>query len=509
MQYNSRRIAVNTLFLYLRKVVSLVISLYTSRIVLEMLGVTEFGIYGLVGSIVAIFSALRGLFASSIQRYININKGSNSGIEVCEIFSIGLKIHIWISVCFFFIVEIFGWFFIPHLNIPVGSYGIAQWVLLFSVLSVVTSILTVPYDALIIANERFKAYAVISLVESFLRLGIVFLLIFSPFSKVVFYSILVFVVSLVVRVINTVYCKREFGNEAKYRKVKDKKLLIEMTKFAGWQFFGNLGYTVTNNGVNFLINIFGGVTVNAARTIAYQVMHAVQQFVSDINVSFQPQSMILFAEHRKDEFTRLLILNSKTTISIAIILSFPILMMTDPILRMWLGEVPDHTVTFVQCILLYLAIRALHGPIDLIFKCDGNLKRYQMAECIIMLLNIPFSWIGLKIGLPIYSAFLIMSAIEIFNLIVVLHIAKRQLDFETSLYSKKVLLPSAGVCTILTSLFVINNTYNILSETTSVLQLIFSLLILVFIASLMVLAIIFNSSERTKLKKMLFNHYSK
>ncbi len=504
MPQDNKKIAINTLFLYLRKAISLVISLYTSRIVLEMLGVTEFGIYGLVGSIVAIFSVLRGLFASSIQRYINISKGSDSEGDVGKIFSIGLKIHLWISVCFFVVVEIAGWLLIPYLNIPTGNYSVAQWVLLFSILSAVITILTVPYDALIIANEKFKAYAVISLVEYVLRLGIVFLLVFSPFSRVAFYSIMVFVVSLIVRVINTIYCHRKFGDEAKYRNVSDRGLFIEMTRFAGWQFFGNLGYTVTNNGVNFIINIFGGVAVNAARTIAYQVMQSVQQFIGDINVSFQPQSMMLFAKHQKDDFLRLLILNSKATISIAVILSFPILMLTSPILHLWLGAVPDYTVSFVQCILLYLVIRSVHGPIDLLFKCDGRLKRYQLTECFIMTANLPITWLGLKLGLPYYSAFIIMGAVELINAIAILFIAKKQLEFNVAYYSRKVIWPSVGACIFLTSLFAISRIYDIINDSVSIPCLIVALFVLVCIASLTVLMFIFNSSERIKLKKLIF-----
>ncbi len=507
MHQDNRKIAINTLFLYLRKAISLVISLYTSRIVLEMLGVTEFGIYGLVGSIVAIFSVLRGLFASSIQRYININKGSDSGADVGKIFSIGLKIHLWISVCFFVVVEIAGWLLIPHLNIPTGNFNVAQWVLLFSVLSAVITILTVPYDALIIANERFKAYAVISLIEYVLRLGIVFLLVFSPFSRVVFYSILVFFVSLIVRAINTIYCRIKFGDDAKYRNVRDRGLFVEMTKFAGWQFFGNLGYTVTNNGVNFIINILGGVAVNAARTIAYQVMQSVQQFISDINVSFQPQSMMLFANHQKDDFLGLLILNSKTTISIAVILSFPILMLTSPILHLWLGLVPDYTVSFVQCILLYLMIRSVHGPIDLLFKCDGKLKRYQLTECLIMSANLPLTWLGLKLGLPYYSAFIIMGTVELINTVAILFIAKKQLRFDIAYYSKNVIWPSVGACLFLTSIFAINQIYSIITDSVSIPCLIAALFVLVCIASVTVLIFIFSSSERTKLKKFIFKKY--
>lgn len=506
MKADSNKIAKNTIFLYARKALSLVIALYTSRIVLEMLGVTEFGIYGLVGSIVAMFSALRGLFATSVQRFINISKGENPNYSVGKIFSIGLKIHLWIALCFFIIVEISGWFMIPHLNIPVNNYAVAQWVLLFSVLSAVFSILTAPYDALIIANEDFKAYSIISIFEYVLRLGIVFLLVYSPMSRVVFYSILLFLVSLIIRFINTWYCRSNYGMDAKYRNVKDRSLMIKMTKFAGWQFFGNLGYTLTNNGVNFIINIFGGVIVNAARTIAYQVMQALQQFINDINVSFQPQSMILYADNQKDAFLKLIILNSKASISIAILLSFPVLMLTYPILHLWLGSVPEYAVGFVQSIMIYLIIRSIHGPIDMIFKCSGDLKRYQLTECIIMTFNLPLSWLALYFGFPYYCAFIIMGVVETINLAAILLIAKYQLNFNLSTFCSKVIMPSSILCLIMGFLFFTINSMNLIDESIGALQLIFISGASVCFVIMIELLILFNSAERTRLMHAIISH---
>lgn len=496
-----KSIAKNTLYLYLRKVVSLVISLYTSRLVLEMLGVTEFGIYGLVGSIVALFSALRGLFSTSIQRFINIAKGNGSEEKVCAIFSIGVKIHVWISIIFFLVVEIAGILLIPYLNIPENSYSIAQWVLLFSVLAAIATILTVPYDALIIANERFKAYSIISIVEYVLRLGVIFLLIFSPVSRVVFYSILVFIVSLIVRIINAIYCKRNFGSEARYRNITDRQLFKEMTVFAGWQFFGNLGYTLTNNGLNFIINIFGGVVVNAARTIAYQVMTAVYQFVSDINVSFQPQSMMLFSQGKKKEFEDLMILNSKATFSICFICVFPVLLLTFPILRLWLKEVPDYTVGFVQAILIYLIIRSFHGPIDMLFKCDGRLKKYQLTELTVMALNLPVSWFCLKNGMPYFGVFLIMGLIELINTILILIIAKKQIGFNIGIYIKKIIIPSALSTAILLVFFILDQNYSFISLDDNLIYYISIGCFLVLFATGVVFLIMFNTEERRRFLK--------
>lgn len=468
-----------------------------------MLGVTDFGIYGLVGSIVALFSALRGLFSTSIQRFINIAKGNGSEEKVCAIFSVGVKIHVWISIVFFIVVEIAGLILIPHLNIPENSYSVAQWVLLFSVLAAIVTILTVPYDALIIANERFKAYSIISIIEYILRLGVIFLLIYSPISKVVFYSILVFIVSLIVRIINATYCKRNFNNESRYQNIKDRKLFKEMTIFAGWQFLGNLGYTLTNNGLNFIINIFGGVVVNAARTIAYQVMTAVSQFVSDINVSFQPQAMMLYAKQQKNEFENLIILNSKATFSICFICSFPLMIMTYPIMKLWLNEVPEYTVGFVQAILIYLIIRSLHGPIDMLFKSDGKLRNYQITELMIMVSNLPISWICLKKGMPYFGVFLIMGFIEIINTVLIIILAKKQIGFNIGKYSKKVIIPSILSSFILITIFFLNKTHMLISINGNFLYYVIIGLLIVLFAATIVFFIMFDSSERDKILKTL------
>lgn len=281
-----------------------------------------------------------------------------------------------------------------------------------------------------------------------------------------------------------------------------------MTKFAGWQFFGNLGYTLTNNGINFIINIVGGVVVNAARTIAYQIMQAVYQFIGDINVSFQPQAMMTYAKNQKEDFLRLLILNSKATISIALIFSFPIIMLTSQILKFWLGEVPEYTVSFVQSILLYMVIRSLHGPIDMAFKCYGNLKRYQLTECVILLSNLPIVWCVLKLGMPYYSAFLIMGIIELIDLLTIIGIARKQFGFNIREYARAVLFPTSIAFAVFSALFFINQVHPILYSTSKILYLFAISSILIIIATVTVLVIIFSHTERRKIISIILRSKS-
>lgn len=434
----NRTIAKNTLFLYARKLFTLVMALYTSRVLLQQLGVTDFGIYGLVGSVVAMFSALRTIFSSSIQRYINVAKGNDSGEEVNAIFSIGVKIHRWIALGFFIVVEIGGTIMMHYLDIPSEKYYASYLVMQFSIITAVVTILTVPYDALIIANEKFNAFAIFSIIDYSLRLGVVFMLAFSDENRMVLYAALLFIEAIIVRLINVVYCRKVFGEECRYRKVHRPDLLKQMTGFAGWQFLGNTAYTVTNNGINFVLNLMGGVVVNAARTLAYQAMSAISQFIGDLSLSFQPRTMMLYAQGDMSGFHCLIYLNSKANLAMALILAFPIVILAEPVVYLWLGEIPPYTIGFIRAVMVYLLLRSLHTPIDLYFKSYGNMKAYQIIELCILTLSLPLSWVFLHFGLPFYTVFLAMSMCELFNLAALLILARHQHKFSIRRYCREV-----------------------------------------------------------------------
>lgn len=447
----NKSIAKNTLFLYGRKLFTLVIALYTSRVLLQQLGVTDFGIYGLVGSVVAMFNALRTIFASSIQRYINVAKGNGGQNEVNDIFSVGIKIHRRIALIFFIIVEIGGIIMMQYLDIPEDKYTAAYIVLQFSLITAVITILTVPYDALIIANERFDAFALFSIIDYSLRLIIVFLLSLSSDNRLIIYAALLLATTIIVRYLNILYCRKSFGGESQYRKVNRPDLLRQMTKFAGWQFLGNTAYTVTANGINIILNLMGGVVVNAARTIAYQVMSSVSQFVADLNLSFQPRTMQLYAQGNTTEFIRLIYINTKANLAIIAILAFPIFILAEPVIHLWLGEIPPYTIGFVRAIMIYLTVRSFHAPIDLYFKSYGNLKAYQITELCILTMSLPLSWFLLHIGLPFYFVFLAMAFCELINLAMLLILAKRLYQFHIKTYFMSVGIRAAVCITILST----------------------------------------------------------
>lgn len=292
---HTKRIAFNTLFLYVRMLILMFVAFYTSRVLLKELGINDFGLYGIVGGIVAIFSSLRGLFATATQRFLNFEMGKNDTNGLNTIFNISLIINITICIVFFICAEIIGlWFLENKLIIALERMDAAKWAFHFSVLASMISILTIPFDALIIAHEKMSFYAYVSILDACLKLGVIFILPYFAIDKLKLYAALIVAVSLVIRFISSVYCKRKFP-ECKYRICWDKKAFKEMGVFAGWNFAGNLAFALVNEGLNILLNLFGGVIANAARSIAYQVKNAITTMLSNIMIAIDPQATQLYA----------------------------------------------------------------------------------------------------------------------------------------------------------------------------------------------------------------------
>ena len=308
------------------------------------------------------------------------------------------------------------------------------------------------------------------------------------------------IVSLVIRGLNAYYCKHNFRVIATYRFHKDKGLFKEMTKFAGWNFFGNLGFSLTNLGLNFVLNIFGGVVANAARTIAYQVNNNMRSFVVDIAVAFTPQSMMAYKENIKRFYT-LQFFSAKASSAIFLVFVFPMCLFTEQVIQLWLGECPEYSVDFVRGIILYSIVRNLHGPVDIAFKSANKMKAYQICEIIIMILNIPLSYVFLYFGAPLYSIFLIMAIVEVSNLIAILYLAKRQIDFPLLVFMRDVILPTVGVVLVLSALLGVYSYFNI--HTNNILQLIIYITVSILVAFILNSFILFNKSERSKILQLI------
>lgn len=392
---NNKRIAKNTLLLYCRMLFLMAVSLYTSRVVLNALGVEDFGIYNVVGGIVAMFTVLSGSLSAAISRFITYELGKGDQSNLNKIFSSAVTIQLSLAGIIILLAETIGlWFLNVKMNIPEIRMEAANWVFQFSILTFAINLISVPYNASIIAHEKMSAFAYISILEAVGKLTIAYLITISPMDKLIFYAILMCVVALLIRFTYANYCKRHFS-ECSYHPTWDKQLLKQMFGFAGWNFIGASSAILRDQGGNILINLFAGPTVNAARGIAFQVYHAVQSFVSNFMIALNPQITKSYAS--KDYSYMMLLIHQGARLSfyILLLLSLPILINTSFILNLWLKDVPDYTVLFVQLTLVFAMSESLSNPLITAQLATGNIRNYQIIVGGIQMLNLPISYLFL------------------------------------------------------------------------------------------------------------------
>ena len=434
---SSSRIAKNTFFLYLRSFVIMVITIYTSRVVLKVLGVEDYGIYNLVGGVVALFSSLKGVFSSAIQRYINYTRGLGDEEGVKHVFSLSIIIQAILALLFFGLVEGFGLWFIPHkLVIPNGMMDTALFVFHCSLITSVISVMAVPFDALVIANEKMNYYAYISITEAVLKLAIVFSLPILPFDQLKSYAVLIMAVHIFIVIINMIYCRR--FPECRIEKYWNKDLFKQLASFSGWNFLGNIVYTLIQEGTNIILNLFAGVVANAARGIAAQVRSALEMLSVNIYTASKPFVMQQAATVENKTLFNYIYMLSRVGFYVMLITTIPIIVYAEQILGIWLVEIPDYTVSFVRVIMLFVLVRSLHSPIVMLFFAVGQLKRFQITECIVGVLGLPLIYLFLYLGLPLYSAFIAMIIIELVNITAIVLVAQKEMGFMLADYLKKV-----------------------------------------------------------------------
>lgn len=435
-------IAKNTMLLYARSIIIMLIAIYSSRILISTLGVEDYGLYNLVGGVVSIFSSLKGIFAASVQRFLNFEKGNGNDERVNEIFNTSVLIHIGIAGLFIVLVECFGvWYINNKMVLPEGSLGDALFVFHCSVLAFGVSIITVPYDAVIIANERMNFYAWVSILEAISKLGAIFLLLILPYNKIKTYALLILLIAVIMRYISIVYTKR--FPECKKRRVWNKATVAELTKFAGWNFFGCMSFSLIEEGTNLIINLFGGVAANAARAISYQVKSAISQLSTNIVTASQPLLFQEAANAEKSIFWKHVFLQTRAVYYFVLITALPFFVYTPQLLQIWLTEVPVNAVSFVRVVLIYLVVMTFQKPIDLGFKAYNKMQKYQIIDSITVLFSLPLTYVVLKFGAPLYSAFLVLTVIRIIDYIFLLILAKRILQLSIKAFVTEVIIPSA------------------------------------------------------------------
>ncbi len=447
---NNKRIAKNTLLLYCRMLFTMGVSLFTSRVILKTLGIEDYGIYNVVGGVVAMFGFINGSMASATQRYITFALGKGDGNKLSTVFSTSLQIHALISVLIIILGETVGlWFLYNKMTIPDDRMEAAFWVLQCSIVSTVVMILSVPYNAAIIAHERMSAFAYISVLEVMLKLAIVYMLVAFSADKLILYALLLLAVQITIRLIYSYYCNSHF-NESKYQHVWDKSLFKEMTGFAGWSLFGNLSAVFFTQGLNMLLNVFFGPVMNAARAVAVQVQQAIQQFVTNFQMALNPQITKTYAQGQMEEMHKLMYRSARFSFYLLFFLSLPVLFETDLILTAWLKTVPDNTVTFTRIMICTSLIYTIANPMIVANQATGNVKRYQTVCGTILLMILPVSYALLRLGFPAYSVFLAHFAMEAIAQLARMIMLKPLIgigikDYIVNIYAKVALVVGASV----------------------------------------------------------------
>ena len=430
----------NTVFLFFRSVAAILIGLYASRVLLGKLGVEDYGVYNIVGGVVMLFGSLKTMFTNAIQRFLNYSKGEEDAEKQNRVFNTGIRVQLMLAASFILLTETAGLYAFFHLNLTEEQFSSAGIVYQLTIASTVVSILTVPYHALLLANERMDAYAWFAIAEQLLHLLVIFLIGAGPFSRLINYAILLLVVSCFMQALMILYCRRHFP-EAKLRRMGDRKLLSEMLRFAGWNFLGCTGLNITHQGVNYILNLTGGVVVNAARSITYQVMSGANTLVGNTNMAFKPQTNAAVAQKDKQAFHKLLAYNGKTAFVCYLLVVVPILVFAKPLVQLWLGQVPEYVIPFLLAISVYYLLRSLHELVNQFFISIGEMKEYQLIEFCTMILIIPLAWLLLKKGFPYWSVFLGMALVEVLNHVGTVWLAVKKYGFPIRYFASSVYLP--------------------------------------------------------------------
>lgn len=397
---NNKRIAKNTMFLYMRMLFSMIVSLYTSRVILDVLGVEDYGIYGVVGSVVGMLSFLNGTLSIGTSRFLTFSLGEEKIENLKKTFSTALSIHLILAVIIILLAETIGlWFVYNKLIISPERLSAAVIVYHLSIISAFIVITQVPYTACIIAHERMKIYAYFGMVEVLLKLSIVFLLKIGNYDKLVFYAILLLVVQIIIALFYRFYCIKNF-KESKYRFSLDKRIAKSMLGFSGWNLVANLSITLNLQGVVVITNLFFGPVVVAAQTIVNQVNVAIMQFVNNFRTAINPQIIKTYASQQYEESKKLTLDSTCYVFYLMLLLGLPVILLADPLLNMWLTTVPPYTTVFLQLIIIQNLIDTFGASYYIPLMASGKVKGNSIASVFLGVGRFIIVYILFKIGFP-------------------------------------------------------------------------------------------------------------
>ncbi len=450
------RIARNTALLYIRTLFTMLVSLYTSRIILEALGVDNYGVYNVVGGFVAMFAIVTGPITNAISRFLTFGLGKGDIDSLRVTFSTSINIQLGLGLIVILLGESVGiWFLNNKLNIPPDSMTGAHWALQCSIIASVLSLINTPYSAAIIAHEKMGVFAFMSILDVMLKLGLVLSLVKLPFDTLITYSVGLVAVYLIQRLIYGIYCTRRF-TECRYRPVFDRNTFREMTSFAWWTFLGNTACVFNNQGVAMIMNIFFGVVVNTAKGIASQIETAVLSFVTSFTTAFTPQITKSYAEGNIEYMHSVMCRGSKFSIYLLMLFLIPLEFEAPTVLRFWLGEIPPYSAQFLRLSLLCTAVLQFGAPFYQGIMATGNIRNYQIIITIVGCLVFPLTWIAYKLGAePAVSYWIFLC---IYNILVWIRMwyVRKLLNLPLRTFTQQVFLPilKCGILSVIPAIIV-------------------------------------------------------
>lgn len=435
---NNKRIAKNTLMLYIRMFFILIVGLYTSRVVLGALGEEDYGIYNVVGGVVAMFTMISGALNSAVSRFITFEMGKGENAQLNKVYSTAVVIQVILSVIVVVLAEPIGlWFIDNKMTIAPERIPAARIVLHFSVLSFVVNLMSVPQMASITAHEKMSAYAYIGILDGVLRLAAALAIAYSSSDRLVLYAALMALAVFLVRFAYGLYCRRHFP-ECRFRMVFDKALVKEMFSFAGWNFIGVTSGVLRDHGGNILVNLFFGTSLNAARGIAVQLSGTVQNFVTNFMTAVNPQITKSYASGEREYMLSLVRKSSRMSYYLLLVIMLPVFFTTDYLLEIWLKEVPEHTASFVRLFLVLSLSESLIHSLVTAAQATGRIRNYQIVVGGLIMLNLPVSYICLKAGAPPESTVIVAIVISQICLAARLILLRRMVGLSVRKFLSKV-----------------------------------------------------------------------
>lgn len=501
MANQNTTIAKNTLFLSLRMVFVLFVSLYTSRVFLNVLGVEDYGISNVVAGFVSMFSFLNTSLANAIQRFYNAELGKNGSKGITKVYNTSLVIQGIIALFVVALLESVGlWYLYEKMVIPSDRFEVAFWLYQFSTISAAVVIMQSPFTAAVMAYERMNTYAVISILEVILKLGFALALPYISIDRLLMYGAFYMVLSILTFLSYFIYSKKEF-NELHFQRSYKKSMFKDMISFSGWNLCGTFACMIREQGLNMVLNIFFGPIVNAARGVAYQVSGALQGFVSNLSLAAKPQMVQSFATGDSSRTIKLMYTMSKLSFIFLFVLSVPVIFNIDYILHLWLGNVvPDHAANFVILVIITNFMNNLNAPLSNVVYATGKMRNYEVTFSVINLLIIPISFIVLKLGAPTEMAFIVYLVMTVFVQIGCLLVIQTLTKISLSDYFMSLIVPIVIVACITLPLIYIINFY--LQQ--NLIGIVIEYIVITLLSSVLFYYVVLDSTEKKFVNNIIY-----